>query len=99
MVSQRTQIRTKNKESFEYIVLKQKQHRVPVAVAVEAKFRKLTKGQFPVNGIFRAGGILDNKRLPSRNYLLNFRAALSLASNRNSTPSENSTHWKSALMC
>ena len=43
------------------------------------------------------GGILDNKRLLSRNYLLNFRATFSLTNERISARSENSTDWKSAL--
>ena len=56
-----------------------------------------TKGQFPVSGIFRAGGILDNKKLLSRNYPFNFRATFSLANKRISDCSENSSDWKSAL--
>ena len=55
------------------------------------------KGQFPVSGIFRAGGILDNKKLLSRNYPFNFRATFSLSNKRISARSENSTDWKSAL--
>ena len=60
--------------------------------------RKWRKGQFPVSGIFGAGGILDTKKLLSRNDLLNFRATFSLTNNRISARSENSTDWKSALM-
>ena len=56
-----------------------------------------TKGQFPVGGIFRAGGILDNKKLLSRNYLFNFKATFSPTNNGISARSENSTDWKSAL--
>ena len=55
------------------------------------------KGQFPVTGIFRAGGILDNKWLLSRNYLFKFRATFSPANNRISARSENYTNWRSAL--
>ena len=55
------------------------------------------KGQFPVSGIFRAGGILDNKKSLRRNYPFNFRAKFSLANKRISARSENSTDWKSAL--
>ena len=55
------------------------------------------KGQFPVSGIVRAGGILDNKKLLSRNYPFNFRATFSLANKKISARSENSTNWKSAL--
>ena len=56
------------------------------------------KAQFPVSGIFRAGGILDNKKLLSRNYLINFRAIFSPANNRIPARSENCTDWKSALI-
>ena len=59
--------------------------------------KTLRKGQFPVRGIFRAGGILVNKKLLSRNYLFNFRAKFSLKNNRISVRSENSTDWKSAV--
>ena len=38
-------------------------------------------GQFPVSGICRAGGIFDDKRLLSRNYLFNFRVTFSPAKN------------------
>ena len=55
------------------------------------------KGQFPVSGIFRAGGILDNKMLLNRNNLFNFRATFSLVNKRISARSENSTDWKLAL--
>ena len=55
------------------------------------------KAQFPVSGIFRAGGILDNKKLLSRNYPFNFSATFSLANKRISARWENSTDWKSAL--
>ena len=55
------------------------------------------KGQFPVSGIFRAGGISDNKMSLSRNNLLNFRATFSLVNKRISARSENSTDWKLAL--
>ena len=43
------------------------------------------------------GGILDSKRLLSRNCLFIVRATFSLANNRNSAPSENSTDWKTAV--
>ena len=46
---------------------------------------------------FRAGGIFDNEKLLSRNYLFNFRATYPPANNRNSACSENSTDWKSAF--
>ena len=39
------------------------------------------KGQFPVSGILRAGGTLDNKDLLCRNYLFNFSATFSPANN------------------
>ena len=55
------------------------------------------KGQFPVSGISRAGGILDNEMLLSRNNLFNFRATFSLVNKRISARSENSTDWKLAL--
>ena len=58
----------------------------------------LSKGQFPVSGISRAGGILDNEMLLSRNNLFNFRATFSLVNKRISARSENSTDWKLALM-
>ena len=61
------------------------------------EFNVVSKGQFPVSGIFRAGRILDNKKLLSSNYLFNFRATFSLANKRISASSENSTDWKSAL--
>ena len=57
----------------------------------------ISKCQFPVSGIFRAGGILDNEKLLSRNYIFNFRATFSLTNNSISVRSENSTDWKSAL--
>ena len=63
-----------------------------------ARVRFVVKGQFPVGGIFRAGGILDNKKLLSRNYLFNFTATFSPTNNGISTLSENSTDWKSALI-
>ena len=59
--------------------------------------RNKAKAQFPVSGIFRAGGILDNKKLLSRNYLFNFRATFSPSNNRISARSENCTDWKSAF--
>ena len=55
------------------------------------------KGQFLVSGIFRAGGILDNKMLLNRNNQFNFRVTFSLVNKRISTRSENSTDWKLAL--
>ena len=55
------------------------------------------KDQFPVSGILQAGGILDNKGLLGRNYLLNFRVTYSLTNNIISARSENSAGWKSAL--
>ena len=40
------------------------------------------EGQFPITGSFQAGGILDNKRFLSRNYLFNFLATSSPVNNR-----------------
>ena len=57
---------------------------------------KLLKANFPVSGIFRAGGILDNKRLLSRNYLFNL-ATFSPANNGISARSESFTDWKLAV--
>ena len=57
----------------------------------------IRKGQFPVSGISRAGGILDNEMLLSRNNLFNFRATFSLVNKGISARSENSTDWKLAL--
>ena len=56
-----------------------------------------SKGQFPISGIFWAGGILDNKRLLSRNNLFNFRVTFPPTKNRISARSLNSTDWKLAL--
>ena len=55
------------------------------------------KGQFPVNGIFRAGGIFDNRRLLSHFYLFIFRVISSPTNNRISNRSENFANWKLAL--
>ena len=55
------------------------------------------RDQVTVSGIFRGGGILDNKKLLSRNYLFNFRATLSPANDRASACSENSIDWRSAF--
>ena len=41
--------------------------------------KETSKNQFPVSGIFLAGGILDNKRLLNRNDLFNFTVTFSLA--------------------
>ena len=57
----------------------------------------VSKAQFPVSGIFRAGGIFDNKKLLSHNYLFNVRATISPVNNEISARSENSTDWKSAF--
>ena len=59
--------------------------------------QQMRKGQFPVSGISRAGGILDNEMLLSRSNLFNFRATFSLVNKRISARSENSTDWKLAL--
>ena len=40
------------------------------------------KGWFPVNGIFRATGILHNKRLITCKFLFKFKAMFSLVKNR-----------------
>ena len=54
-------------------------------------------GQFPVSGISRADGILDNEMLLSRNNLFNFRATFSPVNKRISARSENFTDWKLAF--
>ena len=56
------------------------------------------KPNFQSAEIFWAGGILDNKKLLSRNYLFNFRATFSPANNRISARSENSADWRSAFI-
>ena len=57
-----------------------------------------SKAQFPVSGIFRAGGIFDNKKLLSHNYLFNVRATFSPLNSEISVRAENSTDWRSALI-
>ena len=52
-----------------------------------------SEGWFPVSGIFRAGGILQNKRLLSRNFLFNFSVIFPLINNRVSTRSDKSMDY------
>ena len=47
---------------------------------------------------FPSGGILDNKKLLSRNDPFNFRATFSLANKGIFARSEHSTYWKSAFI-